>query len=366
MNRWLFGILLLLLWGAPTVRATTYSGVMDKRVGFPLIAGFTAQSPSWFGGTTTGKGLRFEWTVDDTSNPGSWTYAYRLVRGVAVNKCSAFFDIETADDFTPANIRGWQVLSALDRSGNPIASGPGSITLSAPTGFTTVHDFTGDQATPGFNYLSKFDLSHYSGDPGIAAAGLSGGTASATPTAGPVPHPFFGLRWTFPGTGFDGYEPCAWAVELVTDRAPIWGDFFLWGDQTTQLPKWYANAFNDQIDNPVRESAPPADNLHAEYPGWILIPGPDTSPQNLSVLTGGSGYGRITSSPSGIDCGKDSPGNCTAVFPRGTTVDLTAQPDSFSLFNGWSGDCSGSNPMISVPMTLQVSCSACVWLNLNA
>ncbi|MBM7844941.1 LamG-like jellyroll fold domain-containing protein [Herpetosiphon giganteus] len=51
----------------------------------------------------------------------------------------------------------------------------------------------------------------------------------------------------------------------------------------------------------------------------------------------GSGTGRITSMPAGIDCG----GSCAAFFAASTVITLTAQPDPTSLFNGWSGACSG-------------------------
>ena len=59
----------------------------------------------------------------------------------------------------------------------------------------------------------------------------------------------------------------------------------------------------------------------------------------LSLLIAGSGGGRVTSAPSGIDC---STGFCSGVFPRDTAVSLDASPDSDSLFAGWSGACSGS------------------------
>jgi hypothetical protein len=56
------------------------------------------------------------------------------------------------------------------------------------------------------------------------------------------------------------------------------------------------------------------------------------------VLTTGSGGGRVTSTPSGIDC---STGFCSATFPRETAVSLDATPDSDSLFAGWNSICSG-------------------------
>ena len=59
---------------------------------------------------------------------------------------------------------------------------------------------------------------------------------------------------------------------------------------------------------------------------------------NLSVLSTGTGGGTVTSNPAGIDCGS----TCSANFPNGTTVTLTATADSFSAFEAWSAPCSGS------------------------
>jgi hypothetical protein len=59
----------------------------------------------------------------------------------------------------------------------------------------------------------------------------------------------------------------------------------------------------------------------------------------LSVLSTGSGGGRVISTPSGIDC---STGFCSVTFPRETAVNLEATPDSDSLFAGWNSICSGS------------------------
>ena len=61
----------------------------------------------------------------------------------------------------------------------------------------------------------------------------------------------------------------------------------------------------------------------------------------------GSGAGTVTSSPAGLECGA----TCTAPFAAGSTVTLTAEPDSASAFAGWSGACSGSNPVCSFSVT---------------
>jgi uncharacterized repeat protein (TIGR02543 family) len=53
----------------------------------------------------------------------------------------------------------------------------------------------------------------------------------------------------------------------------------------------------------------------------------------LTVTNGGNGT--VTSSPAGIDCGTD----CTEEYEAGTSVALTATPDTGYQFDGWTGDC---------------------------
>ncbi len=59
----------------------------------------------------------------------------------------------------------------------------------------------------------------------------------------------------------------------------------------------------------------------------------------LAVTLSGTGGGHVGSSPPGIDCGS----TCTAAFPYGTPVSLTATPAPGSGLVGWSGDCSGTS-----------------------
>lgn len=54
---------------------------------------------------------------------------------------------------------------------------------------------------------------------------------------------------------------------------------------------------------------------------------------SLTVSRAGTGSGRVTSSPAGIDCGS----TCSAFFPDETTVALTPVADPGSAFVGWNG-----------------------------
>src|SRR5436305_220748 len=63
------------------------------------------------------------------------------------------------------------------------------------------------------------------------------------------------------------------------------------------------------------------------------LPSAASTQFTLTVSKTGSGAGKVTSSPSGIDCGS----TCSHNYNAGTKVTLTAHPDSHSTFEGWSG-----------------------------
>jgi subtilase family serine protease len=78
-----------------------------------------------------------------------------------------------------------------------------------------------------------------------------------------------------------------------------------------------------------------------------------SSPYTLTVsVTGGPG-GKVRSSPSGIDCGA----TCSASFPAGTQVTLTASPATAWGLAGWGGACGGIGGC-SVTMNANTSVSA--------
>jgi hypothetical protein len=58
----------------------------------------------------------------------------------------------------------------------------------------------------------------------------------------------------------------------------------------------------------------------------------------LTVTEAGSGTGTVMSTPAGINCKP----TCSANFPGGTSVTLTAAPATGSTFTGWSAPCEGT------------------------
>ncbi|MFN8095001.1 MAG: FG-GAP-like repeat-containing protein, partial [Vicinamibacteria bacterium] len=78
---------------------------------------------------------------------------------------------------------------------------------------------------------------------------------------------------------------------------------------------------------------------------FVISTGGGGEPLPVVVAKMGSGRGRVTSTPAGIDCGE----TCTASFPPSYTVALVATPEPGSTFAGWGGACSGSGPCFVAP-----------------
>jgi Right handed beta helix region/Divergent InlB B-repeat domain len=72
------------------------------------------------------------------------------------------------------------------------------------------------------------------------------------------------------------------------------------------------------------------------------------APVTVTVIRAGLGSGTVTSAPAGISCGT----SCSASFPSGSPVVLTATATAGSVFTGWSGGgCSGTSPCTVSPVS---------------
>lgn len=81
---------------------------------------------------------------------------------------------------------------------------------------------------------------------------------------------------------------------------------------------------------------------------------------SISVLAAGTGSGTVSSQPAGISCvyrSGTSTGTCSAFFPAGTVVRLTAQAGAGSKLQGWRGLPGCSNPSkINVTRGSNITC----------
>jgi len=64
----------------------------------------------------------------------------------------------------------------------------------------------------------------------------------------------------------------------------------------------------------------------------------------LSVNFAGAGTGMVAAADGSLNCSNTQP-NCSGAYAPGTPVSLTATPTGSSIFTGWSGACSGTDPM---------------------
>jgi len=75
----------------------------------------------------------------------------------------------------------------------------------------------------------------------------------------------------------------------------------------------------------------------------------------LSVSRSGGGSGSVTSNPAAIDCGA----TCSASFPAGSSITLTASPAAGSTFAGWTnaGSCT-TNPVCTFTLNANTTVNA--------
>ena len=80
---------------------------------------------------------------------------------------------------------------------------------------------------------------------------------------------------------------------------------------------------------------------------------------SISILPGGIGSGTVTSQPAGISCtiaGGSGTGACSAFYPVGTVVRLTAKAGSGSSFQGFRGVGCGNASKITIAAGTNITC----------
>ena len=158
----------------------------------------------------------------------------------------------------------------------------------------------------------------------------------------------------------------------------IWDENTTWNTQPTyaQEPRYWLSFFSDEGDTWVARTDEFTDKFLEWFNGstpnfgfyiYGLVEDPRTrqfmaSSDNLdenmrpklivtisaqyllSTSLIGNGVGAINSDPVGIACSTSDGDDCHAVLDYGTEITLTAVPESGSIFTGWEGDCTGTNP----------------------
>ncbi|MEZ5672052.1 MAG: choice-of-anchor D domain-containing protein [Thiotrichaceae bacterium] len=105
--------------------------------------------------------------------------------------------------------------------------------------------------------------------------------------------------------------------------------------------------------NPLSLTMDVAKTCTATFTGGTTPP-PTTTTQTLTVTK--TGNGKIVSQPTGIDCGT----TCTSSLNTGTSVVLTATPDTGATFTSWGGDCASAatSPTATVTLDAAKNCTA--------
>ncbi len=118
-------------------------------------------------------------------------------------------------------------------------------------------------------------------------------------------------------------------ASLYLPSKPAWFGDLTWPPIDSSNPREDITAIPAGYRYKNGVEAPGADNNNPPPP-------PPSTSANLSVLKSGSGSGSVSGGT--ISCGS----KCTVALSPGSSITLTATPDSGSTFAGWSGACTGT------------------------
>jgi subtilase family serine protease len=163
-----------------------------------------------------------------------------------------------------------------------------------------------------------------------------GGTSASSPLIASV----FALA----GTPASGTYPSSYIYQHTSDLYDVTS-----GSNGTCSPAYLCTA-EPGYDGPTGWGTPD---------GTAAFKSGSSSGYTLTVTNSATSAGTVTSSPSGINCGS----TCSASFPSGTVVTLTATPVSGAVFTGWTGACAG---MASNTCTVTMSANEAVSASFTA
>lgn len=134
---------------------------------------------------------------------------------------------------------------------------------------------------------------------------------------------------------FEDFDMTATAQDGTTS-----GDESVYGNSGAQYFGFWTTCGNSLSAIQVTDTGGDQAMAMGEFGIAPACPGPGGAVPNptVAVYTQGSGNGTVTGAS--INC----PGTCSASYPPGTQVTLTATPDDDSTFDGWGGACSGTGP----------------------
>lgn len=199
--------------------AMVYSGSVSSGDGLTVASGWSDVTLSW--------------TVDDETHPGYWTYAYTFS---CTNKSISHVIFEVSESFTRDNL--------IDVYASNVING-------------TSYSITYDPDAPKW-----YESSGTSGDnPGMPDVDLEEGGEGD----------LFGIKWNSSGSGATQFT-----ITIVSDRAPMWGDFYAKNGGKTYA---YNTGFGTETSAPIGSG---------NAGGWVLVPNTVVPiPASLYLLSSG-------------------------------------------------------------------------------
>jgi Leucine-rich repeat (LRR) protein len=100
--------------------------------------------------------------------------------------------------------------------------------------------------------------------------------------------------------------------------------------------------------------------LNQECPDWTQQNLPTTNcitDKHYTLTLQTTSNGTITA-PIGLDDGIQCPSNCSEDYLENTNLTLTAQAADDFVFQQWSGDCTGTDPLLTLTITNNLTCTA--------